>query len=277
MQNNNQLIELITREVLQKLYNNTVSNNQVADSIIQQPSIGEKQSNSVSEKEIENIKPEQLARYIDHTLLKPDALESDIIKICKEALEYNFASVCVNPSWVETAYNLLKNSQVKVCTVIGFPLGATYPSIKAIEAREAIERGAGEIDMVLNIGYLKSKKYNEVYEDIKEVKKACGNTLLKVILETCLLDSDEKIRACELSKKAGADFVKTSTGFSVSGATAEDVALMRRIVGDSLGVKASGGVRDYDGAIKMIKAGANRLGASASVAILKGQYVHTGY
>jgi deoxyribose-phosphate aldolase len=167
---------------------------------------------------------------------------------------------------------MLKNSPVKVCTVIGFPLGATYKEIKAAEAAQAIENGATEIDMVINIGYLKNKNYKEVEEDIKAVKRACGDITLKVIIETCLLTSDEKIKACEISKHAGADFVKTSTGFSISGAKVEDVALMRRIVGPNMGVKASGGVRDFETAYRMIKAGANRIGASASVAIVKGQF-----
>lgn len=212
---------------------------------------------------------QELARYIDHTILKPDASESDIIKLCREALEYKFASVCVNASNVKLADSFLNGTEVKVCTVVGFPLGATTKETKAFEAVQAIDNGASEVDMVLNIGALKSGKHDTVFEDIKAVAEACkGKALLKVIIETCLLTDEEKVTACELSQKAGADFVKTSTGFSSSGAKIEDIILMRRTVGPEMGVKASGGIRNLESALKMIEAGATRIGASASVSIL---------
>lgn len=210
-----------------------------------------------------------LASYIDHTLLKADALEIDAIKLCREALEYKFASVCINPTFVKLAYSFLKDTDVKVCTVIGFPLGATTSEVKAFEAETSINNGASEIDMVINIGALKSGKYDFVENDIKFVADKCkGKALLKVIIETCLLTDEEKIKACEISKSAGADFVKTSTGFSTSGATVEDIQLMRKCVGKEMGVKASGGIRDYETTIKMIEAGASRVGASASIKIV---------
>jgi len=211
----------------------------------------------------------ELARYIDHTLLKPDAKEGDIIKLCKEALEYKFASVCVNASHVKLAYSFLQGTEVRVCTVVGFPLGATTKETKAFEASQAIENGAAEIDMVINIGALKSGKLDAVKEDISEVAGVCKDkALLKVIIETCLLTDEEKVTACLLSMEAGADFVKTSTGFSVGGATAEDIKLMRRTIGPDMGVKASGGIRNLESALKMIEAGASRIGASASVSIV---------
>jgi len=210
-----------------------------------------------------------LASYIDHTLLKADALEIDVIKLCREALEYKFASVCINPAFVKLSYLFLKDTDVKVCTVIGFPLGATISEVKAFEAEASINNGASEIDMVINIGALKSGKYDFVENDIRIVADKCkGKALLKVIIETCLLTDEEKIKACEISKSAGADFVKTSTGFSTSGATVEDIQLMRKYVGEEMGVKASGGVRDYETTMKMIEAGANRIGASASIKIV---------
>jgi len=210
-----------------------------------------------------------LARYIDHTLLKPEAGESDIIKLCREALEYKFASVCVNASNVKLADSFLHGTDVKVCTVVGFPLGATTKEAKAFEAAQAIENGASEVDMVINIGALKSGKPDMVEEDIRAVADVCkGKALLKVIIETCLLTDAEKTTACELSKKAGANFVKTSTGFSTGGATAEDITLMRRIVGPEMGVKASGGIRNLETALRMIEAGATRIGASASISIV---------
>jgi len=211
----------------------------------------------------------ELARYIDHTLLKPDAKEGDIIKLCKEALEYKFASVCVNASYVKLAYSFLQGTEVRVCTVVGFPLGATTKEAKAFEASQAIENGAAEIDMVINIGALKSGRLDAVKEDIKAVAGVCKDkALLKVIIETCLLTDEEKVTACLLSMEAGADFVKTSTGFSVSGATVEDIKLMRRTIGPHMGVKASGGIRNLESALKMIEAGATRIGASASVSIV---------
>ena len=210
-----------------------------------------------------------IAKYIDHTLLAPDAAKSAIEKLCKEASEYKFASVCVNSCWVSLAADLLKDSSVKVCTVVGFPLGAMDTVSKAYEAAKAVENGADEVDMVINIGYLKSGMFDAVLEDIVAVRKATEGKLLKVIIETCLLTDDEKRTACELSEKAGADFVKTSTGFSKGGATLHDVELMKSVVGDRLGVKASGGVRDYATAKAMIDAGATRIGASAGIAIVR--------
>ena len=211
------------------------------------------------------------SKLFDHTILKPDASKDAVIKICNEALEYNFASVCVNQCRVKLVSELLKGSDVKTCAVVGFPLGATSGKVKAYEAQCAIEDGATEIDMVINIGALKDKEYELVLDDIKAVRNVCepGKITLKVIIETCLLTDDEKIKACELSLEAKADFVKTSTGFSTGGATTEDVALMRKVVGDNAYVKASGGIRDKEAALKMIEAGADRIGASASVKIME--------
>ncbi|MBC7543898.1 MAG: deoxyribose-phosphate aldolase [Candidatus Sericytochromatia bacterium] len=211
-----------------------------------------------------------LASYIDHTLLKADAIEAEVLKLCAEARQNHFASVCVNPGWVKLCADQLRGSKVMVCTVIGFPLGATSTGAKVAETRQAIADGADEIDMVLNIGALKSGQLGLVEQDIRSVKQACGRHTLKVILETALLKDDEKVTACELSKQAGADFVKTATGFGPGGATEADIALMRRTVGPEMGVKASGAVRDTETAQKMIAAGANRIGASASVAIVTG-------
>jgi len=208
------------------------------------------------------------ARYVDHTLLKPNATQDEIAKLCEEARQFCFASVCVNPSYVALASQYLRGSGVKVCTVVGFPLGSTTPTVKAIEARDAIANGADEIDMVINIGALKSGNDVMVYDDIKAVREATRGKVLKVILETSLLSNEEKVRASVASKKAGADFVKTSTGFAGGGATVEDVRLMRETVGPLMGVKASGGIRDAKMASDMIAAGATRLGTSASVAIV---------
>lgn len=209
------------------------------------------------------------ASLIDHTLLKPEATESDIKKLCNEAIQFGFASVCVNPAWVKKAAEFLRGSNVPVCTVIGFPLGATLPDVKAYEARRAIFNGAREVDMVINIGALKSGDDCTVEDDIRAVAEAAheNGVLLKVIIETALLTDDEKVRACLASKNAGADFVKTSTGFAKGGATADDVALMRRTVGSALGVKASGGVKGIEDARAMFEAGATRIGASVGVKI----------
>jgi deoxyribose-phosphate aldolase len=209
------------------------------------------------------------ASLIDHTLLKPEATESDIRKLCKEAAEFGFASVCVNPSWVRRAAEYLSGTGVPVCTVIGFPLGATLPDVKAFEARRAIFNGAREVDMVINIGALKSGDDCAVEDDIKAVVDAAheNHILCKVIIETALLTDEEKVRACLAAKNAGADFVKTSTGFAKGGATADDVALMRHTVGSALGVKASGGVKGIDDARAMFEAGATRIGASVGVKI----------
>ncbi len=212
-----------------------------------------------------------IARMIDHTLLKPNATQEEIGKLCEEARKFCFASVCINPAYVSLSARLLKGSGVKVCTVIGFPLGSTTPTVKAIEARDAMANGADEIDMVINVGALKSGNDAMVFDDIKAVREATRGKVLKVIIETAYLTNEEKVRACKLSKDAGADFVKTSTGFGPGGATAQDVALMRETVGKSMGVKASGGIRNADVAQAMIKAGATRLGASASINIVTGR------
>jgi deoxyribose-phosphate aldolase len=221
---------------------------------------------------VPGIGPDALAKMIDHTLLKPEATSADIEKLCDEAKRHGFYSVCVNPSYVKQCRALLRGTSVKLCCVVGFPLGAQSPEMKALEARKAIREGAVEIDMVINIGALKSKDAALVLRDIRAVVEACkdGRALSKVIFETALLTDDEKVLACELSMKAGADFVKTSTGFSSGGATAEDISLMARTVAPKkLGVKASGGVRTYDDAIRMIAAGATRIGASSSVKIVE--------
>ncbi len=209
------------------------------------------------------------AKLFDHTILKADAGRDAVRKVCDEAKEYGFMSVCVNGYYTAYAAEQLKESGVKVCTVVGFPLGQMSLKAKAAEAAIAVEDGADEIDMVINVGALKDGLDDVVLSDIKAVKKACGSLVLKVIIETCLLNEEEKIRACRLVKEAGADFVKTSTGFSTAGATAEDVALMRKTVGAGMGVKASGGIRDKETAMAMIEAGASRLGTSATVAICK--------
>lgn len=212
-----------------------------------------------------------IARMIDHTLLKPEATLDEIKKLCDEARQFHFASVCVNPGYVKYCYEQLKNSDVKVCTVIGFPLGATTTETKRFEAHQAIENGAKELDMVINIGRLKSGDYNYVFNDIQQIvlEAKPKKVIVKVIIETCLLSDEEKIKACLISKEAGADFVKTSTGFSKGGATAGDVALMRYVVGGGMGVKASGGVRSREDAELMIASGADRIGASASVKIVQ--------
>ncbi len=214
--------------------------------------------------------PADLAKLIDHTLLKPEATRAEVVALCEEARKHRFASVCVNTTWVPVCKAMLAGTDVMVCAVVGFPLGAMTPSAKAYEAREAVRQGAREIDMVINIGALKSKDYETVFEDICKVVKSSAPAGVKVILETSSLNHDEKVIACALSKLAGAAFVKTSTGFAKGGATVEDVALMRQLVGNDVGVKASGGVRTAEDALKMAQAGANRLGASASVAIVTG-------
>ena len=210
-----------------------------------------------------------IAKLIDHTVLKPDTTKADVMKVLEEAKKYNFASVCINPTWVKLAAEELAGHDVDVCTVIGFPLGANTTETKVFETKDVIAKGATEVDMVINVGALKDGDNEFVENDIREVVQAAkGKALVKVIIETCLLTDEEKVRACELSVKAGADFVKTSTGFSTGGATAEDIALMRKTVGANVGVKASGGVRTREDAEKMIEAGASRIGASASVAIV---------
>lgn len=210
----------------------------------------------------------RLNKTIDHTILNPDATKDEVIKVIDEAKAYDFASVCLEPCWVTLAAERLADSDVKVCTVIGFPLGANTKTVKAFEAKEAVENGADEVDMVLNIGALKSGEYDSVLEDMKAVREAAKDAVVKVILETCLLTDEEKKKACALAKEAGMDFVKTSTGFSTAGATTDDVKLMREAVGDAMGVKASGGIRDRETAEAMIAAGASRIGASKSIAIV---------
>lgn len=212
---------------------------------------------------------QNINQLIDHTILKPEASIDDIRKLCIEAKEYNFYSVCVNSAYVNVAYNFLLHSNVKVCSVVGFPLGAMIKEAKAYEAKFAVDSGAEEIDMVINIGLLKSGKIDLFERDIKKVREACKASVLKVIIETCLLNDKEKILACQIAKEYGADFVKTSTGFSTGGATEHDIELMRKTVGDKMGVKASGGIKTYEDAIRMINAGANRLGTSSGIAIMK--------
>lgn len=210
-----------------------------------------------------------IAKYIDHTILKPAASVEEVKKLCKEAREYNFASVCVNGCHTKLVSTELAGTEVKTCVVVGFPLGAMTKEAKAFETADAVKNGAQEIDMVINVGALKDKNYALVKEDIEAVVNAAeGKALVKVIIETCLLTEEEKIKACEIAKEAKADFVKTSTGFSTGGATVEDIALMRKTVGEELGVKASGGVRDFKAAVAMIEAGASRIGSSNSIAIV---------
>lgn len=218
-----------------------------------------------------------IASYIDHTVLAADTPKAKVEQICAEAKEYHFASVCINSCWVKLASELLDGTGVNVCTVVGFPLGAMSTKAKAYEAKTAVDDGADEVDMVINIGALKSGMYDDVENDIREVKKACGEKVLKVIIEACLLTDDEKVMACKLSERAGADFVKTSTGFSKGGATVEDVALMRRSVGKNVKVKAAGGIRNYETAKAMIAAGADRLGCSAGVQLVKGEESDAAY
>nr|WP_255263982.1 deoxyribose-phosphate aldolase [Peribacillus butanolivorans] len=217
-------------------------------------------------------------KLIDHTLLKPEIKKEDIIKLCEEAKEFGFASICVNPTWVAKSAEILHDTDIKVCTVIGFPLGANTPETKAFETKNALENGATEIDMVINIGALKDKNDELVERDIRSVVEAVNKkTIVKVIIESCLLTDEEKVRACEISVKAGADYVKTSTGFSLHGATVEDVALMRRSVGPNIGVKASGGVRNLKDIEAMVEAGATRIGSSSGVQIFTGKVATPDY
>ena len=211
----------------------------------------------------------ELNKYIDHTLLKPEAIKEQITKLCQEARQYDFASVCVNTCYVPLAKQLLAGSDVKVCCVVGFPLGAMDTVSKAFEAKTAVENGAQEVDMVINIGALKDKDYDYVTKDIAAVVEASKPAIVKVIIEACLLTDEEKVEACKCSMNAKAEFVKTSTGFSTHGATPEDVALMKKTVGDVCKVKAAGGVRSYNDAMKMIEAGADRLGCSAGIKVME--------
>jgi deoxyribose-phosphate aldolase len=262
----NELIDRITKEVMQRL-------NQKSGAPGNKP-----QDHAAPSASSHRLTSAELAAYIDHTLLKPEAVVPQFEQLCDEAVKYKFKSVCVNSSWIPFVAKKLRGTGVKICSVIGFPLGEMDTRSKAFEARNAIGNGADELDMVINVGALKSGNLKLVEEDIRAIKRACrSNTVLKVILETGLLTDAEKIIACEISKKAGADFVKTSTGFSGSGATVHDVALMRRIVGSHMGVKASGGIRSFDQAIALINAGANRLGCGSSVDVITGAEVKGNY
>ena len=215
-------------------------------------------------------------KLFDHTILKADATRKDVKRVCDEAMAYSFCSVCVNSYYVPYVANLLHGSDVKIGSVVGLPLGAMSTRAKALEAKIAVMDGADEIDMVINVGALKDRDYSVVLEDIKAVKEACGEHILKVIIETCLLTDDEKVKACELAKEAGADFVKTSTGFSTAGAKVEDVRLMRETVGPDMGVKASGGIHDKEFAKELVDAGANRLGTSATIEIVESAFYDMG-
>ncbi|MDP5864919.1 deoxyribose-phosphate aldolase [Streptococcus mutans] len=219
----------------------------------------------------------KINQYIDHTLLKPESRQDQIDKLIREAKTYNFASVCINPTWVSYAAKALEGTDIKVCTVIGFPLGATTSAVKAFETKDAISHGADEVDMVINIGQAKSGHFAFVEEDIRAVVEASGDKLVKVIIETCLLTDKEKIKVCQAAVAAGADFVKTSTGFSIAGARLDDVRLMRQTVGPDVGVKAAGGTRSLEDAQAFIEAGATRIGTSAGVTIMEGKQTNSGY
>ncbi len=262
-----ELIERITKEIVEKLKEQNVINS-VAVPVNADIATS---SNSV-------LIPSDVAKYIDHTLLKPEATASEIDNLCSEAAENKFYSVCVNTTWVERCAKILRGTGVKVCAVVGFPLGAMSSRAKGFETRHAIEDGASEIDMVMNIGALKSRDLNLVENDIRMVRRACGQRIvLKVIIETALLTDEEIVLASEIVKKAEADFVKTSTGFSTNGATVQHIALMRRTVGPKMGVKAAGGVRTFEDAVAMINAGATRLGTSGGIKIIKGKTIDSGY
>lgn len=212
---------------------------------------------------------ERVAKAIDHTMLHPYATEDDIRKLCNEAIEYGFAAVCINPIYIPLAHQILKNTEVRICTVVGFPLGSTFKEIKVEEARRAVEAGATEVDMVINIPMLKSRKYDYVEEEIKEVKKAIGDGILKVIVECCYLTDDEKVIAAKIVERAGADYVKTSTGFGPSGAKIEDVKLLRSILSPHMKIKAAGGIRTGEQALSFLEAGADRLGTSSGTKIIE--------
>jgi deoxyribose-phosphate aldolase len=261
-----ELIDKVAKEVMQRLTEKSL-NKEATD-----------QGNAQPKTTTSRMSPTELAGYIDHTLLKPEAVESQFEQLCQEAIKYKFKSVCVNSSWVPFVAKKLRGTGIEICSVIGFPLGGMDTRSKAFEARSAIASGATELDMVINVGALKSGNLKLVEEDIRAIKRACrSTTVLKVILETGLLTEAEKILACEIAKKADADFVKTSTGFAGSGATVADIALMRRIVGPAMGVKASGGIKTFDQAVALINAGANRLGCGASVAVITGAEAKGSY
>ncbi|MEJ5307802.1 MAG: deoxyribose-phosphate aldolase [candidate division WOR-3 bacterium] len=217
-----------------------------------------------------------LNRYIDHTLLKPDATFEDIRRLCEEAKNFKFFSVCVNQSYIEYSKNILKDSDVKVCTVVGFPLGATDIETKLHETKRSIDLGADEIDMVMNIGYMKSKRYDHIFDEVKKIKSVCGDRILKVIVETCLLDQEEKKKILEILIESKADYIKTSTGFSTGGAKIEDIKLFKNLGGDRIKIKASGGIRDLKTAVEMIRSGASRIGSSNSVKIMGEVYESCG-
>jgi len=226
----------------------------------------------------EGIQPADLARYIDHTLLKPEATEEQIDKLCDEAAAHHFYSVCVNSNWAERCARRLGGTGVKVCAVVGFPLGAMESRAKGFEARTAVSNGAAEVDMVMNVGAMKAKDVKTVREDMLAVRRACrSGIVLKVIIETCLLTDEEKVLACQIAKDIGADFVKTSTGFNKGGATVADVSLMRRTVGPTMGVKAAGGVKSFEDAVQMIRAGATRIGTSSGILLVSGQKASGAY
>ncbi len=261
----NELVDKITKQVMSKIKNNVNTENS-------------DENLSGSGKLNLGITTQELARYFDHTLLKPDAVDLQFDQLCDEAKKFNFYSVCVNSGWVGYVAKKVRGSQVKVCSVVGFPLGEMDSRSKAFETRNAINNGAHEIDMVISVGALKSGNLKYVEEDIRAVQRACrSTTVLKVILETSSLTEEEKVIACEICKKVDVDFVKTSTGFGGGGATVPDIELMRRVVGPKMGVKASGGIRDFKTAVDMIKAGATRIGAGASVAIIEGDKVTGNY
>ena len=256
--NQNELIDKITKEIMARVKSNMNNDSSSSNNL--------------------GISSQELARFIDHTLLKPDAIDTQFDTLCEEAKKFNFYSVCVNSSWVKYVSKKVRGSNVKVCSVIGFPLGEMDSRSKAFETRNAIDNGAHEIDMVISVGALKSGNLKYVEEDIRAVQRACrSNTVLKVILETSLLDDKEKTLACEICKKVGVDFVKTSTGFGGGGATVHDIELMRRVVGPNMGVKASGGIRTFQSAVDMIRAGATRIGAGAGVAIVTGKTADGAY
>jgi len=260
----NQIIQKVVEEVLARM--GSANAGQPATAVVQATPGGV------------SLLPSDLPRYIDHTLLKPEATLEQVNTLCDEAAKHHFWSVCVNSSWVEHCARKLGGTGVKVCAVVGFPLGAMESRAKGFEARTAISNGASEIDMVINIGALKAKDFKAVREDMLAVRRACRTgILLKVIIETCLLSDEEKVLVCQIAKDIGADFVKTSTGFNKSGATVADVALMRRTVGPKMGVKASGGVRSFEEATQMIAAGATRLGTSSGVLIISGQKSTASY
>ena len=255
-----QLIEKIVAEVVARLHAQGAS--------------GSSESGSGAD----SLQPADLARFIDHTLLKPEATEEQIDKLCEEAAQHHFYSVCVNSNWAERCARKLGGTGVKVCAVVGFPLGAMDSRAKAFEARTAVSNGAAEIDMVMNVGAMKAKDLKTVREDMLAVRRACrAGIVLKVIIEACLLSDDEKVLACQIAKEVGADFVKTSTGFNKGGATVADVSLMRRTVGPKMGVKAAGGVKSFEDAVQMIRAGATRIGTSSGVLLVTGQKASGAY